>query len=86
MWTWVSRRPNLGTHQSWQLPACSQQQVPKLVVPCKIVDSCLDGCAALLLNWNDAEKFSMTSSGANDNPNLEDLPEQEQGTIRVLGV
>ena len=55
-----------------------------LVVPCKIVDSCLDGCAALLLNWNDTEKFSMTSSGANDNPNLEDLPEQEHTLIVAL--
>ena len=47
-------------------------------MPCKIVDSSFDGCAALLLNWNDTEKLSMTSIGANDNPNLEDLPEQEQ--------
>ena len=53
-------------------------------MPCKIVDSSFDGCAALLLNWNDTEKLSMTSIGANDNPNLEDLPEQEQACGRFL--
>ena len=34
--------------------------------------------AEILLNWNDTLKISMASSSANDNPNLNDLPDDQQ--------